>query len=151
MYLKINDLVRYMQYEHSVFNPFEYEFYFKNEISADEKAKEIISKSAFMADEFLKQNVSFNEEEIKNWLDVPYVSEMEAVEDFILTLEKKQKYFMEKKLGEAFDINSFYDVLLDMDMEEKWEKFYFEYRKKIAIEWCNENGIVYTEKNNFMN
>ena len=146
MYLKINDLVRYMQFENSIFNPFEYELYFKNEILVDEKAKEILSRFAFMADELFRKNNSFTKEETENWLPVPYVTEMEAVEDFISTMDKKQKYSIEKKLGESFDINSFYNVLLNMDMEEKWNKFYFEYRKKIAIEWCNENGIVYTEK-----
>ncbi len=146
MYLKIIDLVKYMQYEHSVFNPFEYELYFNDEISDDEKVKEILSGSKFAADKLFRKNVSFSEEEIKSFLAIPHVSEMEAVEGFIIALEKKQKLFIEKKLGEAFDINSFYDALLDMGIEEKWERFYFEYRKKIAIEWCDRNGIIYTEK-----
>lgn len=148
MYLKINELVRYMQYENTLFNPYEYKFYFKDELSLKEKTsnKESLNVSNLISEVKKNSKITHSEAEIKNWLYVPFVSETEAIEKFIYSLEKKLKYFFEKRVQDFLNINLFYDVILELDLEEKWEKFLYEYRKEIAIKWCVDNGIVYTEK-----
>ncbi len=148
MYLKINELVRHMQYENTLFNPYEYKFYFKDELSLKEKTsnKELLNVSNLISEVEKNSKNTYSEAEIKNWLFVPFVSETEAIEKFIYSLEKKPKYFFEKRVQDFLNINLFYNVILELDLEEKWEKFLYEYRKEIATKWCLDNGIVYTEK-----
>lgn|GEM_PF-5875662 len=148
MYLKINELVRYMQYENTLFNPYEYKFYFKDELPLKEKTliKESFNVSNLIFEAQKNLAITYSEGEIKNWFFVPFVSETEVIEKFVYSLEKKHKCFFQKRVHDFLNINFFYNVILELGIEEKWEKFLYEYRKEIAIKWCLDNGIVYTEK-----
>ncbi|MBO7253790.1 MAG: hypothetical protein J6V36_00630, partial [Clostridia bacterium] len=107
MYLKINELVRHMQYENTLFNPYEYKFYFKEELSLNEDTsiKESLNGSNLISEIQKNSEITYSEAEIKNWLFVPFVSETEAIEKFIYSLEKKPKFFFEKKVRDFLNIN----------------------------------------------
>ncbi|MBW2370657.1 MAG: hypothetical protein JRH15_22525 [Deltaproteobacteria bacterium] len=75
------------------------------------------------------------------------IHEYEIMEAFCLSLDDenlKDKMYRSIKGGGAF--RRFKDNIYEYGIEQNWFQYRREAFKRIAIDWCEENNIPYTEK-----
>jgi len=88
-------------------------------------------------------------ENFENYKELPTkyeINEYEIMEDYCLTVSdhvKRDTLLRAIKGKGAF--RRFKDTIIDFDIEEQWYSFRNERYKEIAIEWCKDNSVNYTE------
>ncbi|MBT2636665.1 UPF0158 family protein [Bacillus sp. ISL-39] len=88
-------------------------------------------------------------ENFENYIELPTKwerHEYQIMENLCLTVsdQRKQESLLRAIRGKGA-FRRFKDKILDFDMEEQWFSYRDECFKQIAIDWCQENKINYTE------
>lgn len=88
-------------------------------------------------------------ENFENYIELPTkyeINEYEIMEDFCLSVcdQGKRNTLLNEIQGKGA-FRRFKDKILDFDIEEQWYSYRDERFKEIAIEWCQENNIIYSE------
>ncbi|NLJ49290.1 MAG: hypothetical protein GX428_06870 [Candidatus Atribacteria bacterium] len=75
-----------------------------------------------------------------------YVNEYSIMEEFCSSVrDEKIRNVLFSAIRGSGAFRRFKDVIHIFDLQDSWYKFRFEALKKIAIQWCEENGISYIE------
>lgn len=88
-------------------------------------------------------------ENFENYIELPTkydVNEYEIMEDFCLIVsdQRKQDSLLRAIKGKGA-FRRFKDKILDFEIEDQWYSYRNERFKQIAIEWCEDNNVKYTE------
>lgn len=73
------------------------------------------------------------------------INEYEIMEDFIQTLSGRAHSKLDSAIRGRGAFRRFKDGILELGIDEDWYIFQAEAYRRIAIEWCEENGIEYEE------
>ncbi len=88
----------------------------------------------------------------KDYISLPSqfdIHEYQIMEEFCLSLEDenlRDKMYRSIKGSGAF--RRFKDNIFEYDIEQNWFQYRREVFKRMAIDWCKENNIPYTETAN---
>ena len=110
-------------------------------------------ESVFLADELITglDNEGLDheiEENPKRYLRLPTkfeIHEYHIMEEFIWTLKGKRADKLECAIRGRGAFRRFKDMVDRMGISQQWYDFQSEYYRKLAIEWCQEHGLEYTE------
>ncbi|MEH7126526.1 UPF0158 family protein [Bacillus sp. JJ1773] len=88
-------------------------------------------------------------ENFENYKELPTkyeLNEYEMLEDFCLTVsdQRKQDILLNVIKGKGA-FRRFKDKIIDFEIEDKWYSYREERIKQIAIEWCLDNNINFSE------
>ncbi len=88
-------------------------------------------------------------ENFENYKELPTkyeLNEYEMMEDFCLTVsdQRKQDILLSLIKGKGA-FRRFKDKIIDFEIEDKWYSYRDERFKQIAIEWCLDNNINFSE------
>ncbi|KAB2331590.1 hypothetical protein F7731_18635 [Cytobacillus depressus] len=88
-------------------------------------------------------------ENFENYKELPTkyeLNEYEMLEDFCLTVsdQRKQDILLNVIKGKGA-FRRFKDKIIDFEIEDKWYSYRDERFKQIAIEWCLDNNINFSE------
>ncbi|MEH7391429.1 UPF0158 family protein [Bacillus sp. JJ1474] len=88
-------------------------------------------------------------ENFENYKELPTkyeLNEYEMLEDFCLTVsdQRKQDILLNVIKGKGA-FRRFKDKIIDFEIENKWYSYREERFKQIAIEWCLDNNINFSE------
>ncbi|MEH7524063.1 UPF0158 family protein [Bacillus sp. JJ1503] len=88
-------------------------------------------------------------ENFENYKELPTkyeLNEYEMLEDFCLTVsdQRKQDILLNVIKGKGA-FRRFKDKIIDFEIEDKWYSYREERFKQIAIEWCLDNNINFSE------
>lgn len=125
MYTTLDDIIVYMK-ETSYFNIYTYEIKTEKEI------------------------VNFEHQIL---IKLPYIDEAKTCEIILEYLNGKPKFTKVQKMLRMHDtaeiLQNFHCFIYSEDKVDDWHEFERTYLKKIAEDWCVENGIQYTWKDCF--
>jgi hypothetical protein len=87
----------------------------------------------------------------EDFIEIPSQYELnkyEIMTDFIISLEdNKAKEFLVKTIKGKGAFRRFHATIQAHKIENQWYQFLKSRLRELAIEWCNFNGLVYTEVN----
>lgn len=111
-------------------------------------------ESVFLADELITglDNEGLEEEIEENYgtryLRLPTkfdIHEYHIMEEFIWTLEDERANKLECAIQGRGAFRRFKDMVHRMGILQQWYDFQTEYYRKLAVEWCNDNNLEFTE------
>lgn len=111
-------------------------------------------ESVFLADELATglDNEGLEDEIDENWnryLRLPTkfeIHEYRIMEEFVWTLKGERANKLERAIQGRGAFRRFKDMINYMGIEQQWYDYEAEYYKKLAIKWCQEQGLEYVEK-----
>ncbi len=91
----------------------------------------------------------FNNLNTRKYIELPdrwEINEYGIIESFCYSVrDEKIRNVLFSAIRGSGAFRRFKDVIHIFDLQDSWYKFRFEALKKIAIQWCEENGISYIE------
>ena len=89
------------------------------------------------------------EENLGRYLRLPTkfeIHEYHIMEEFIWTLKGKKAEELGYDIRGRGAFRRFDDMIDRMGITQQWYNFQAKYYRELAIEWCQENGLDYTEE-----
>lgn len=89
------------------------------------------------------------EENLGRYLRLPTkfeIHEYHIMEEFIWTLKGKKAEELGYAIRGRGAFRRFDDMIDRMGITQQWYNFQAKYYRELAIEWCQENGLEYTEE-----
>ncbi len=71
------------------------------------------------------------------------INEYSIMEDFVYSLPESKRERLARVISGRGAFRRFKDGIRQMGIEEEWYAYQGEAYKRLAIEWCEENGIEY--------
>ncbi len=71
------------------------------------------------------------------------INEYSIMEDFVYSLQESKRDRLARAISGRGAFRRFKDGIRQMGIEEEWYAYQEEAYKRMAIEWCEENGIKY--------
>lgn len=111
-------------------------------------------ESVFLADELITglNNEGLEDEIEENpdrYLRLPTkfeIHDYHIMEEYVWSLpEGKAQNMLERAIQGRGAFRRFKDTLDELGLKEKWYQFEADTYKKMAVEWCKDNGIEYYE------
>ena len=89
------------------------------------------------------------DENFENYIELPTkhdINEYEIMEDFcqIVSDQQKQDTLLRAIKGKGA-FRRFKDIVIEFQIEDQWYSYRDKRLKQIAIEWCQDNNVRYTE------
>ena len=73
------------------------------------------------------------------------INEYSIMEDFVYSLPESRRERLARAISGKGAFRRFKDGIRQMGIEEEWYDYQGKAYKRMAIEWCEENGIEYEE------